>query len=65
MKIAYVVLYLSFGGGGVVEVPEKFPSMEACQASFEGTVSKSTGAPQWRQASNGIPVGTCVPVMGD
>lgn len=65
MQTAFVILYLTYGTATTMEVPERFPSMEACQKSFDGILSKRPNAKsEWETPATGIPLGTCVPIMG-
>lgn len=63
MKIAFVILYLTYGASGTVEVPQHFASVEECQKTFEAITLKSSSRQPWQAPENTIPLGSCVPVM--
>lgn len=64
MKIAFVLLYLSFGASGTEQVPMRFSSMEECQATFDSLRLRGIGSDaSWAKRTAGFPTGTCVPVL--
>ena len=63
MKIAFIILYLTYGSSGTVEVPQHFASVEECQATFEAITIKTSARQPWAKVESTIPLGSCVPVM--
>lgn len=63
MKTASIILYLTYGTSGTVEVPQHFSSIEECQATFEAITVKTSARFPWAKPENSVPMGSCVPVM--
>lgn len=64
MKIAFVLLYLTFGASGTEEVPMRFATMEECQATFDAIRQRGIGSEaRWSKRNVGFPSGVCVPMM--
>ena len=64
MRIAFVLLYLSFGTSGTEEVPMKFSTIAECQATFDAIrIHGSATDASWANRQAGYPTGICVPVV--
>ena len=63
MKIAFIILYLTYGSSGTVEVPQHFSSIEECQQTFEAISIKTSARQAWSKADSTIPMGSCVTIL--